>query len=135
MSLIHEALYNRLSTFAGITALIGTRSYNSEFPQTGVYPANVFNEILVEHVEDMQGKGGLASTVFQITVLGYNVGVLKRIAEQNRLALQGWNTVFNDLTVYGVNVLDSGDIPKDPDALLFGLMQRFRIWHSEPEPT
>jgi len=90
VALLEEAIKSRLTTFAGLTALIGTRAYPTRMPQNPVYPNLVFTEI--SNIPDyvMGGQSGIARARYQIDCYADSVSGVKALAEQVRLALSGF---------------------------------------------
>jgi hypothetical protein len=135
VSFIHNAIYTRLTNFAGLQALVSTRIYYNHAPQQATYPCVIFTRITTRHVQDYQGKGGLGDSIFQIDSLGLEKNTLESIAEQVRLALQGYAATVLGVRLYGIEFFEDLDAPYDPDALLLRVAQRFRVWHTESEPA
>lgn len=56
---IEGALYDRLSGYAGLSALVSTRIYNFELPQNPTYPAVAFAKIDSSPIQAMGSNAGL----------------------------------------------------------------------------
>lgn len=101
--MIEATLYNRLSTYAGLTALVGTRIYPLIMPQGVTYPALVYQRIsTVPRYACMGTDVGLVRTRIQVTAWGDTFAEVKAIANQVRQALQRWNpTGVQDTFIVG----------------------------------
>jgi hypothetical protein len=90
--LIEETLFTRLSTFAGITALVDTRIFPMIMPQGTVKPALTYQRISSIRESCMVADDGIVRARFQITAWGETFKTVRSIIEQVRQALQRWNT-------------------------------------------
>lgn len=101
---LDTVLYTRLTTFAGLTALIENRVYaRNELPQGAVLPAVSFMRAGVERVSAMGVDTGLARARIQVDAWASTYDGVRAVAEQLRLALQRWRnatgTVVQDTYV------------------------------------
>ena len=90
--MIEETLYTRLSTFAGLTALVSTRIYPVIMPQGIDKPALVYQLISSTRESCMVKDVGLVRARFPVTTWGPTFAGVKAIIEQVRQALQRWTT-------------------------------------------
>ena len=95
---IETELYTRLTTHAGLSALIGTRAYPLHLPQKPTLPAVTYHRVSAIRVSAMGADTGLVRPRFQIDVWaeeyitqGATTGA-REVAEQVRAALQRWST-------------------------------------------
>lgn len=95
---IETELYTRLTTHAGLSALIGTRAYPLHLPQKPTLPAVTYARVSATRVSAMGADTGLVRPRFQIDVWaekyitqGAKTGA-REVAEQVRAALQRWST-------------------------------------------
>ncbi len=103
---IEEAVYSRLSTFAGLTALVGAppndRIYRVRLPQDVTLPAVRFAKVAVERIGAMGADPGLARARYQFSCWANDPDQARDVAEQIRAALQRWRG-----TEAGVVIQDS----------------------------
>src|SRR5262245_44537235 len=102
MPQLEEAVYARLSGFAGLSALVSARIYLDKAPQGGVFPLVVFQRISALRTSAMGVDTGVVRARIQTTSWATTPGSAKNIKEQVRYALQRWMG-----TAAGVVVLDS----------------------------
>lgn len=128
---LEAALYNRLSTYAGLTALVSTRIYPLVLPQDPTLPAVTYQTI-GRSMEDVRGSGPrYAETRIQIDCWAATYASAKSVAEQVRAALQDYTGTMGG--VGGVPVLDGDAVNEidlyEPDALLHRVMVEALITH------
>lgn len=125
--MIEETIYTRLSTFAGLIALVNTRIYPIIMPQGVTYPAVTYQRISAESREScMIEDVGFARTTFQVTAWGDTFKEVRTISEQLRQALQRWTASG----VQGTFILGEYDL-YDPDSLKYGAAIDAQVVHEE----
>lgn len=125
--MIEATLYTRLTTFAGLTALVNTRIYPLICPQGVTYPAVVYQRISTEPREScMVSDAGIARARIQITAWAETFTAAKAIADQVRQALQRWTTTG----VQGTFVIGEYDL-YDEDALKYGSAIDVQVVYAE----
>lgn len=134
MALVEEFLYNRLKNFAGLSALIGSNVFHVKIPAGQTVPAVSYQKISANHVESMQGSSGLCFSSFQIDAWARESDDVKAIAEQVRLALQGYVTVYSGMQIFGINYMNELDL-YDDDAEEFRVLMEYVVHHSEVKPS
>ena len=96
---IESEIFDRLTGFAGLSALVGTRVYPQILPQDPTYPAISFRRVSAVRPSAMGSDVGVVFARFQVDVwdqddeagdAGYDSA--KAVSEQVRLALQRWRT-------------------------------------------
>lgn len=90
---IQAGLYTYLAGISGLQALLGgtaPRIYPGKAPTTAGYPYVVYNRISSEHVHYQRAAAGLAYALFQIDVYDDDSPGAHAVAEQLRLALDGF---------------------------------------------
>ena len=90
--MIEETIFTRLSTFAGLAALVSTRIYPVIMPQGAVKPAITYQLISSTRESCMVKDDGIVRARFQITAWGETFTGVKAVIEQVRQALQRWST-------------------------------------------
>lgn len=128
--MIETTLFTRLSTFAGLMALIATRIYPIIMPQGVTYPAVTYQRISTQPREIAMGEDpGIARARIQITSWGETFVSARTVADQVRLAMERY-TVAGIFDVYIIGEMDL----YDPDALKFGVAIDCEVVHSEATP-
>lgn len=139
MSLVETNLFNRLITFPGLINLIGDRVYPVKMPQNAKLPVLTFQRISGFRVFAMDKGSGLASPRFQIDAWAENYDDVKAIAEQVRLALEGYRNMTSGVDINGILYLGDTDgfasEETDVQTEIFRVSMDFIIWHNEAEPT
>lgn len=133
MAYFEEALYSRLSGFAGITALCSTRIFPVKIPDNTTMPCLSYHRISGSRIESMTGSSALVYARFQIDCWGRKYSDVKALAEQVRLALEGYKGTIAGVTIYGVNYLGDLDLYED-DSQTFRVLTEFLVHHNEEQP-
>lgn len=120
---IEEALYAYLSSYANLTAIVGTRIYPLILPQSPILPAITYSKVSGPRVNSKDGASGLAYPRFQFSCWAKSYGQAKQVAEQIRLALDtfpsGRAFIENEQDIY------------EPDTGIHHIPIDFIIWHTE----
>jgi hypothetical protein len=88
--MIEEALYSRLTGFAGLTALVGPRIYAHLMPQGPSYPSVVYTRISAQRESAMGSDANLVHSRFQLDAWALLAKDARDVTEQLRLALERW---------------------------------------------
>lgn len=88
--MIEEDLYSHLSTFTGLTALVGDRVYPVTAPQTVQAPFCVFFKVSDARIYSHQGFSGLERVRVQISCYAETYLEAKQVAEQVTAAMEAW---------------------------------------------
>jgi hypothetical protein len=98
-------VYSRLTTFAGLAALIGTRAYPLVIPLTGTLPAVAYQTISSEPKTSHDGFSGLTQTRVQLTAVAADYATAKEVEQQLRAAFNAVSfTALADTTQPGIEV-------------------------------
>lgn len=138
---IATALYSRLSSDAGITA-ITSRIYPLAAKQGASVPYVVYSQTGNRHVHHFGGAAGLAAPRFQISCWDDDYIGARALAEQVRDAMDGYRGTMggggNTANVRGCFLEFDIDVYEPPtDAQKFGMYgvhMEFEIWHVESLP-
>ncbi len=112
MTTIEEVVYSRLTTFAGLAALISTRAYPLVIPPDVTLPAIAYQTISGEPQWSHDGFSGLTQTRIQITSVAENYATAKQIDQQVRIAFGAVAFTLLGVKVQGAfvdNTLDDFD--------------------------
>ena len=83
---IEEVVFSRLTTFAGLAALIGTRAYPLVIPVDVTLPAIAYQTISSDPQKSHDGFTGLTMTRVQITTVANDYATAKQVDQQVRAA-------------------------------------------------
>jgi len=97
---IESDLYDRLSGFAGLAALVGTRLYPNRLPEAVAYPALSWLRVSSIRPIAMGSDSGIVRMRLQVDVWATGHDSMTAVAEQVRLALRRWRKTS------GTEVLD-----------------------------
>lgn len=109
---IESALYDRARTFAGLSALVGTRIYPNLQPQQVADKSVTFRRISSQRVSAMGADTGLVRARYQFDAWAKTYDGARAIADQLRLAFQRWNTTTGTV-VQDVYVLNDVELYED----------------------
>ena len=118
-----ESLYTVLTNFAGLTALISTRTYPLLLPQDPTLPGMTYTRVTGSRQTTLvDGTGGdLERVYYQLDAWATTIKAAYQVSAQARLALAA-ATTFK--TVY----LQDRD-GYDTDTKLFRVSTDYAIWH------
>lgn len=131
MAVIEEALYTRLSTFAGLSALVGTRVYPAMAPQQPTFPLCTFQRISSMRVHAMGADVGLANPVVQVTAWGRTYTESANVAGQVRAALQDYAATVGGVEIQRIFIDNETDLGFDREGGAWGRAIDFSVWHRE----
>ena len=134
MATIEDAIFTRGSTFAGLTALLGTnptRLYPTQAPQNAVAPYVTYQMISDPREHAMGVDPGVAHPRFQFSPWAKTRTEAKAVTVQLIACYSRWRGI-----VASVDVLDSfldneGDVGLDDVVLLYQRFVDFLISHRE----
>jgi len=126
---IQSVLYTRLTTFAGLNALIGLRAYPQVAPHTPTTPFIVYSEVSSEHHSAMSADSQVVSSRYQFDVFADTDASKNAVTEQLRKALQRWRNTTGTI-VQATFYLNDVDI-YEPDTEYFRKTVDYEINHEE----
>jgi hypothetical protein len=128
---LEQAIFNHLSTYAGLTALIGTRLYPVNLPQGSTLPAVTYQRISSVRMRTF-GAARLGRVVrVQFTAWALSYASRHEIAEQLTTALEGYDGLMGGtggvvvLAVQADNELDD----YEPTAKAWQAAMDFTVTH------
>jgi len=129
-----EVLFSRLSGYAGLSALIGSRIYPDQLPQRPVLPASTYKI----RDEEWLHTGGIDSTliavVLQIRSFGRTYSEAEGVGLQVLAALQRWRGTEIGVTVQGTFFENQSD-PYMSTTGIYVQDQEWRLWLEELSPV
>lgn len=137
MTVLEEGLASYLETYAGLTPLIGARTYPMFIPQGAVLPCLTYQRISTPRILTHQSSGAsgdLAHPRFQFDAWATTQKAAKAIIDQVRAALNGKTgeigTAPNNITIQ--TALVESEVPTyNPEAKLYRCRSDYFIWHQE----
>lgn len=106
-----QILVSRLTGFAGLNALVGSRISQTIFPQGSALPAIRFTLVGVEVPRSMSADDGIRRATFQFDVAAETATNANAVEIQLRNALRRWVDVANNVrdTFLGSSALSYDD--------------------------
>lgn len=130
MAAIYEALYSRLSGFAGLTALVGTRIYPNRAVQDAARPYVVFRRVTSRRHSSFGADDGVVEARFQVDVFDEDHASAQAVREQVRQALQRWSGTEASTVVQDTYFEGETDLYED-DRDLHHLADDYRVVYEE----
>ena len=131
---LEVALYNYLSTYAGLIALTSTRIYPNVLPQSPTYPAVTFEMISGPRVHAMGSDPGLTFPRYEFTCWGSTKASARAVALQIIDALQDKTGTIGGtggVTIQRIFLEDESDGESDPILSRYARIVEFIIWAEE----
>jgi hypothetical protein len=128
---VEEAIYNRATTFAGISALIGTRAYPLQLPQQPTLPALTYTRISNERVSAMGADATVARARIQLSAWGATFTSAKTLAKQILSGFQRFKGTFAGIVIHDCFILNEIDL-YDSDALIYQVITDIDVIYTEP---
>jgi len=126
---LESDLLARLDGFAGLTALVSTRSYHLHLPQKPTYPAVTFQRISTERVSAMGADTGDVRARIQTDAWATTIDSAMAVAAQVRAALKRYGGT-NSVTIY--DILQESEIPLYEDEIqIYHIVQDFMVLYKE----
>ena len=140
MALIVKELQTHLEAQSGITNLVGTRIYSHHLRRdTATYPLITHQLVGNDHEHMLSGAAGIASARFQIDCWGLKMSDVEALAEQVRLAMQGYQGTMGSTCVkftLFLNEFDLSESPKDAsEQWLYRRVLEFQVKYAESIPS
>lgn len=90
---IESAIHSRLTNYAGLTALVGQRSYHAKLPQSPAYPAVTYQVVSTEPRESQFAYADSGAVRRRVQLSAWSRDALEavNVREQLRQAFQRWN--------------------------------------------
>jgi hypothetical protein len=129
--MIEKALFQKLSTTAAITAIVGNRIYPVFLPEKTPIPAIVFLRVSTEGaaISHTKSSGKLTSS-FEVGCYGKDIQVAKNLAKLVRNTLSGFSGTVAGLVIHRSEVQNEFD-DYDFDTGLFTVPVEVALTHDE----
>lgn len=129
---IEEAIYNRATTFAGLSALISTRAYHYERPDGATHPHVVFWQVSAIRESASGSDLGICHGRWQFDVWAATAANARAVGKQVRLAFERWRGTDGSVTVQDSFVENEMDLAEEPiEEREYHRMLEFVIHHEE----
>jgi hypothetical protein len=130
---IQEALYTRLTGFAGLSALAGTRIYAQLMPQDPTYPSVVYMRVSAERETAMGADPGLVHSRFQLDAWSNVAKEARDVTEQIRLALERWRGTSGTTVIQDSFIDSQQDLAPElvSNVALYRTITEVMIHHSD----
>lgn len=131
--MIHEALYTRLTSVAGLTALVGTRIYPRQLPQNPAYPCLMYARVSAERESAMGADTKLVAGRWQVSSWGKTYTDARDTAEQVRLALERYRGTSSGTVIQDIFIESENDFPPElvDGELIYQIASDFLVWFVE----
>jgi len=132
--MIEQAIYTRITTFAGLSSLIGTRIYPNQFPKGVSYPAIRYFTVDDPSVAQTHDGGpeGLASPRYQFDIYDTTPNGAKLVRDQLKFCLEGYSGTVAGVIIQGVLKANGRSFPFEDEVGLFRESLDFFFWHTQP---
>lgn len=129
--MIEDALFTRMSGFAGLSALIATRVYPVLLPQNPTYPAATYAFISGVPASAMGADVGFTRKRARVTVWSKTYLEMTGVADQVRLCLERWRGTVNGVVIQDTYVENASlDLYDDVSRVYYRPLD-FMIVHQE----
>jgi len=134
MASIDTALYTRMTGFAGLAALVGTRIYPAPIPQGATYPLVTYQQISGVRDYVYSNQSGLVRARFQVDSYAETATGARALAEQVRLALSIYNGVSDGITIDLIQIINEERV-YDDEVDLHRIIHDYMVDYREALPA
>lgn len=130
---LEQALYNRLSTYSALTALVGDRINPVRLPQGTAYPAVSYFRVSRPTRRTFGGNTAIASPRFQFDCWAKRYTDAKAVADQLIAALNNFSGTMGGtggVEVQDIELMNEMDDDFLDTADLYHVVLEFTVWHS-----
>jgi len=131
MATVKTALKDRLTSFAELSALVGTRIFNMQVPQGTVRPYIMFRRSRTpERLASLQGPSGRARPWFECEIWADSADSMEAVATALRHALDGYRGTVSGVEIGGATLVNEEErffVEVD----LYSTTQVFEVTHRE----
>lgn len=136
---LHRALYAYLSTYAPLTALVGTRLYPGLAPTSAVFPYVTIQDLMVASHYHLDGATATFDSMVQIDVWALAAIEALQIARIIRQSMDGMPAAWDGLEVDGVFVDSEMDAPEPAqdasERAYYRRILTITVWHLREVPA
>jgi len=136
---IREAVYERLTSDAAITALVGNRVRPGILGQDDDYPAIRYETVSWVPPQDLRGSTSLVAVRVQIDVLALTIAEAATIADLVRNRFDGWSGTAAGLTIHRAKLVTVSDLTESGDTgsaqVVFRISTDYQFKIRKPAPV
>ena len=125
---INTALYSRLSSFAGLFALVGNRIYPVLIPESAQLPAVAYSLISTPEIHAMNADPTINGPRYQISCRSATFSSAEDVAEQVKLALKDYSGTVEGIVIQRIFYKDEKHFD-EPDTKTFHIAIDFIVWY------
>lgn len=134
-----RALYAFLSTYAPLTALVGTRIYPGIAPTSAVFPYVTLQELMVGSTYHLDGATATHDSMVQVDCWSLEPMQAHQMAQVIRLSMDGMPAAWDGLEVDGVFIDSEQDAPEPAqdgsERAYFRRILTISVWHMREVPV
>jgi hypothetical protein len=119
---IEAVVFGRLSTYAGLTALVSTRVYPAVAPQNATIPFLTYRRISAIRQSGMGEDIGIVAARFQLDAIASAYTTMRSVMTQARLAMQRWRDGSSSPEVLDTYIQNEIDLYEDETDLHHGVL-------------
>lgn len=127
---VEDGIYNRLSTFAGLTALVSTRIFPDIAPQNAVDPFVTYDRISTVVESNLVLDADVVASRFQMSAWSQTKGTAIAIAGQLRAAFKRYRGTNMSVVFLDAYLINESDL-YDTETTYYQIALDFEIWHRE----
>jgi hypothetical protein len=116
--MIDNALFQRLTAFAGLTALVAQRVYPVEFPEKVTLPAVAYSQVSGKGESAFGADSALRHARYTLLAFAAKPTEAKEVARQARLAVQRYRGTLDGTVIQDIMIENDGVSFPDPQAKL-----------------
>lgn len=129
--MITDSLVSLLNSVSAITTLVDDRIYPITAEQDALLPHIILIKMPGTTNPSHDAASNLSATRFQINCYGLTDLQCDQIANEIRLALDGYKGTVLGVRIDRILRLDTGENFDDNDAECYGVATDYRVWHDE----
>lgn len=135
MATLDEAIFSMLTGAVAVTNIVGTRIYPIRAPDNPIFPMVTYQRVsnIKEHHLTRE-TATFTDTIFQIDCWveeRTKLSVLRTLASAIRTVLDDFRGITSGVDIQGILSDNEFDQPWDDVSKIFGVTQRYRIFHRE----
>lgn len=138
MAFLDEAIFGLITGVSAISTVISNRMYPIKAPDNPTYPLITYQR--VSNIREgmlTKEQPKLTETILQIDTwveqkVGENsLAILRNLSKNIRETLDAYRGIISGVDIQGILSENEFDQPWDEETKVYGVTQRFRIFHRE----
>lgn len=125
---LEDAVYSRLTTFAGLSALVSTRVYPLHLPQKPTYPCIAYRRAATDSEPLLSTDTDILKAKFEIASFSKAYDSSVSVGDQIRQAFQRFKGVESSITILDTILIDL-DQSFEADYEIYETALTFEIWY------